>query len=229
MSSNGNGSHHNWWSFLRGRPRPAEAADRSPYRRLALQLHFELKGPKARRSVLLVTPVASPLSAQGSMTLAECLAEELRRPVLLIDASPRDRRVSRMLDCAASRGFCDLLSDPAILDEVLLPTSCENVYFLPAGTAFNVAEEVPDEFDAILKALESRYEFVLLSGGSVLNDSVALSLAPHVGRVLLLVVDNETMREDMEAANDILLHCKARNVGLVLTSRVRRKGARIAP
>ena len=69
-----------------------------------------------------------------------------------------------------------------------------------------------------------RYDFVLLSGGSVLDDSMALALAPHVGGVLLLVVENKTTVEGLDAAQDALSLCKARKVGLVLTTRV--KGGR---
>lgn len=219
MKVNGDGSNSRWWPSLWGRWRRPEQ-DLAPYRRLALQLHYDLPRPDSARSVLLVTPTTSTLCAYGSAALACCLAEELQRPVLLIDASPRQPEVSRILDCTANRGYADFLSDPTLsLDELVLPTNHENVRFLPAGANLGPSQPAsPDDIRVLLKAAESRYEFVLLSGGSVLHNSMALALTPCVGCVLLLAIENETMVDDLDAAQDALSFCKARKVGLVLTT-----------
>lgn len=220
-SNNNSNGNHSWWSFLRkGSDRHDQ--DLAAYRRLALQLHYDLPRPDNPRSVLIVTPATSTLGARGSLILASCVAEELRRPILLIDACLRGPEVSRILNCTAVAGFSDFLSDPTQpLDNVVLPTNNENVWFLPAGGALSRPIS-PDSVSQFLKTAEARFEFVLVSGGSVLNDSLALSLAPCVGSVLLLVVENETMVQDLNAAQDALGFCKARKVGLVLTSPVRR-------
>lgn len=221
MNLNGNGFASGWWASLWGRLRQSDV-DLAPYRRLALQLHYALPRPDNPRSVLLVTPTTSGLCAHSSVTLVCCMGEALRRPVLLIDVCPRAPEASRILDCSANRGFADLLSDPKLpLDELALPTTREHVSFLPAGSNVGAsAPASPEEMSAVLKAAESRYDFVLLSGGSVLSDSMALALAPHAGCVLLLVTENETPVEDLDAAQDSLSFCKARKVGLVLTTPV---------
>jgi len=60
---------------------------------------------------------------------------------------------------------------------------------------------------------------VLLSGESVLDNSMAMALAPNVGRVLLLATENQSKVADLEAAQDVLNFCKARKVGLLLAER----------
>lgn len=224
MSNNGNGHGINSRKrpFGEGRARQFNQY-LEPYRRLALQLHYGLPRPDNPRSVLLVTPTASALGAHGSTDLACSMADELRRPILLIDACPRDPEVSRILDCMGSRGFADILSDPGLRpDDFVLPTTHENVSFLPAGAEVASHRPAqPHDMSALLKAAEGRNDFVILSGGSVLNDSLSLALAPYVGCVMLLVIENETKVEDLDAARDALFFCKARQVGLVLTTALR--------
>jgi len=220
---NGDGSNSRWWTSLWRRSRGSEQ-DLAAYRRLALQLHYDLPRPQSDRSVLLVTPTASALCAHGAATLACCLAEEVSRPVLLMDASPGRPDVTRMLDCAARPGFVDFLADPELkLDDLIVPTTHDSVFFLPAGTGPGPSSQPVsrDGVGALLEAVGSRYDFVLLSGGSVLDNSMALALAPHVGCVLLLVIEQKTTVEDLDAAQDSLCFCKARKVGLVLTTPIR--------
>lgn len=199
----------------------------APYRRLALQLHHSLPRPHSPRSVLLLTPTASTLSAYGSATLACCLGQELRRPILFVDACINKPDVSQLLNCTAERGFSELISNPTLpLEDLVLPSTCEHVSFLPAGaTAYPI--KPPDELPAILGRAENQYDFILLAGGSVLGDSLALALAPHVGCVLLLVIENETMTESLEAAQEVLAFCNPRKIGMVFTREERGALARL--
>jgi Mrp family chromosome partitioning ATPase len=229
-NGNGNGKSNGhtasrWWSSLWGRGNEPDK-HMIPYRRLALQLHYDLPRGQGLRSVLMVTPVTSNLVAYGSTALAFCLGEELRRPVLLIDVSPKNPEVSRIMDCAGSRGFADMARDSsARLEELVVQTTRENVWFLPVGTQrIGDRPTSAEELDALLKAVESRYDFVLLAGGSVLSDSSALALARYVGCVLLLVTENETRVEDLEVAQNVVASCKARKLGLVLTTPLRANG-----
>jgi hypothetical protein len=218
--SNGNGFGWRWWPFWR---RAHESDDSAPYRRLALQLHYDLCRPDNPRSVLLVTPNPSRLCAYGSATLACCLADELRRPILLVDACPAAPEASRMLGSAAIRGFSDLLLTPSLpWDDLVLPTSHENVWFLPAGATVGPSQAAPPEhIVAVLKAAEARYDFVLVCGGSVLSNTMALAVVPYVGCVLLLAIENQTRVEDLDAAQETLQFCKASKVGLVFTTILR--------
>jgi Mrp family chromosome partitioning ATPase len=224
-ANNGNGSTAHWWFSLWGQKRPAEQ-DLTPYRRLALQLHYDLPRQERSRSVLLVTPGISNLCARGSAALTCCLGEELRRPVLLIDICPAKAEASRILDCAANRGFADCLADPTLpFEELVVPTTRDNVWFLPAGThQGSTPPAAPEDLSSLVRAAEQRYDFVVLCGGSVLHEAASLALAPYVGCVLLFVIENETLVEDLDAARDALAFCNARKSGLVLTTPLRSEG-----
>src|SRR5579872_2676021 len=150
-NGNGNGFNSRWWSALWKRSNHAEQ-DTAAYRRLALQLHYDLSLADGRRSALLVTPSTSALCAQGSISVASCLAEQVCRPVLLIDVCPQNPEASRILKGDGGRGFADFVADPKLeLHDLVLPTNRENVSFLPAGAALDRSRAAsPENVKALL-------------------------------------------------------------------------------
>lgn len=223
MNDNGNGNGNGqargnpgWWlPFRRLGERPE--MDLSAYRRLALQLHYEMPRGEKGRSVLVATARHSHAAAQAGAALARCLADEVQRPVLLIDAAPRREQLSRILGCGGEQGLTDALADPlhAIAD-LARPTTHPNVSFLPAGSPAGSPQ--PEQLPPLLEKAHRAADFVVLAGAALLEDSLALAFAPLVGRVLLLAVENETMIDDLDAAKESLRHCHAQRVGLVLTT-----------
>ena len=132
--------------------------------------------------------------------------------------------MSHLLGCDGAPGLSDYLgADPKMpLADLVFPTTYPNVAFLPAGAPATLSKPAPpDEIAGLLLAMQQQYDFVLLCGGSVLNNSVALAVAPYLGCVLLLAVENETLVEDLDAAQDALAFCKARKVGIVFTTPAR--------
>ncbi len=221
MNGNGNGAGARWG---RSAKRNFDAAEQqlASYRRLAVQLHYELIRPENPRSVLLVTPGPSELGAHSSTALARCLGEDLHQSVLLVDACPRQPDTSYLLECGNQRGFSEVLShDSHAFHDLVLPTSRENVSFLAAGAhTSGFPPAWSERLSSLLKTFESRYDFVVLAGGSVLDNAAALAMASHVGCVLLLAVEDETRLDDLDAAQAALALCKARKVGVVYTQSI---------
>lgn len=218
---NGRDRHTIWWN-----PEPGiDSTDRgaAPYRRLALQLHHDLTPQGTSRSILVATPNRSQLPAHASISMAYCLAEELHLTALLIDACATEPELSRALGCVDARGFSDLLENPEqMLEQFVLPTTHPRVWFLPAGTRRGTATaQSPESVRKVIASAESRYGFIVLSGGSVLNDTAALAITPHVGCVLLLPVENETLVGDLDAAQKTLRICKARKIGIMMVEPAR--------
>ena len=214
-NGNGNGNGHSrserrslWSARRRAEP------DLAAYRRLALQLHFDLSGPDDHRAALLVAPGDPRHCPVAGTSLARCLGEQLRRPVLLIDACRRARETSMLMNCAAARGFGEILTDPTLaIEELAVPTTIEQVRFLPAGAAATSAS--PQHLCAVLECARRKFDFVLLSGGNFLEDPVLLTLASLVGCVLLLVAEAETRIDDLDAAQNTLRICGVRKTGLL--------------
>lgn len=207
------------WSALFRESRQKEQ-DAAAYRRLALQLHYD--APRGgTRSAMLVSPTASAVSALGALSLASNLAHELGNSVLLVDACPSRPELSHLLGATDCAGWANLLTGYSdSLDEVVLPTSSEGLSFLPAGRGAGVAPSAAAS-EAVAQAVHERYDFVLISGGSVLDEGSGLGLMPHVGCVLLLVAEDETTVDELKAAQHALKLCKAQDVRIVLTSPTR--------
>lgn len=209
-----------WRALFRWATRPAKP-DREQWRRLALRLRYDLGAGEGLRSVMLVSAGEGEFEARCSLELAECLADELGKPVLLADAAPRERRLSRLLKCAELRGLTDALVEPEVpLADIVLRTSHPNVAVVPAGIIDDpVGHVAAERVTALLEAFHRDHEVVLFSGGGVPGNGLALALAPLVDRVLLLAVENETTSEDFEAAQEALRVRTARDFGLVLATR----------
>lgn len=191
------------------------------YRRLALQLHYDLPREQGNRSLLIATPSRSPLSAHASALIARSFAEQLHSPVILADSS-RERTLSNLLACDGAPGVDDLLaSRRREVAEFLLPTTSEYVSFLPAGRHSGEGTPAPaDRIGFLVEAAREASDLFLISGGAILEDPLSLALAPHVGCVLLLAVENETRLDDLRDAEEALARCRASRVALVFTKQL---------
>ncbi|MDX2149894.1 MAG: hypothetical protein SFV54_04110 [Bryobacteraceae bacterium] len=215
-NGNGNGSKRSWWMPWTLWKKADE--DLHSYRRLALQLHYDLAAGAEPRSAVVVTPDVTGLAARSSLNLAVSMAEQVGRRILLVDACPQDPKLSEHFEAGAAYGLSEYLSAPgAALDSYIAATTVANLSFLPAGTAAG-SPVAPERIAQFLAEASARYDFVFLAGGSALNHPLSLAFAPHVGCVLLAVVEHQTSIDDLDAAQIALSHCKARRVRLVLAS-----------
>jgi hypothetical protein len=190
------------------------------YHRLALQLHHDLPRGQEPRTVLLASANRAPDTARLAILLAHSLAEQLQAPVLLVDAHPAGADISRLLGCNAVPGFADLLADAALRPaDLALPTSHRFVSMLPAGVVgAALRTRSPESVGRVVRSLAEGPDVVVLHGGPVLDDTIAMSLAPCVERVLLVAFENQTLLTDLDLAQRALQACKARRVGLVIAS-----------
>lgn len=196
-------------------------AEAAQWRRLSQLLHHDLPRETGPRSALLVTPTRTPAGAFASMQLAISMSEQLTRTVVLVDASPSNPELTRMLGWNGSEALIDAGRTAGRFDEVTLPTSRENLLFVPDSVTSEWGKSHPDEgARPFLRETERHCDFLLLFGGSVYDEPLVRPLAPEVGCVLLLVIENLTRKEDLEAARETLEAARARKIALVLSTDV---------
>ncbi len=211
-----------WWNPNAGTLSVELSA--APYRRLALQLRHELAAAQQPHSILLAHPSRSTLPPRAAVLLAYCVAEELGQTVLLVDACGSSSELSRLLGCEHVSGYSNALSNP---DTAPQPqrTSHPGVHFMPCGSLPSAAAgRSEDAVPRFMSSALATHDVVLVYGGSVLHDTVALSVAPHVSFVLLLPVENETLVADLDAAQKALRFCQARQIGVVMLTAGRSAG-----
>lgn len=213
---NGRNGGRAWWRTWRNR-RGRQDADSSSYRRLAVQLNHSLpRDGKLSRSVLVVTPNEPLHWVNGCVNLASCLAEELARPVLLVEMG--ESGTPPIMPNPSHSGLAELLQNPGeSLEHLAMPTSQPNLWYLSAGTSGGQPPAISaDTARSLLTSAARHWDFVVLGGGPLLTNSSALAMAPYAGRVLLLVMENRTNLEDLDAVRSTLQQCGAENVSLVL-------------
>jgi Mrp family chromosome partitioning ATPase len=225
-NGNRNGKSHAARIFSRlFNPRPSPPGpDLSRFRQLAVRLHQDLPRTETPRSVLLTSPSAEATPAHAGPALARALGDHLSRPVLLVDADPgghisENKGVSGSLNCVSAPGFADFLLNPSQgIEPFILTSSRPFVSFLPAGTS-EARQKIAgaEGIEALAAAAAAQFDFVVYCAGPLTHDPIALALAPLVGCVLLLAVENRTRLKDLDLAQDTLSSCNARKMGILLT------------
>ena len=169
----------------------------------------------------------SAAPGEGKTTVVANLSMSLAatgRRVLVIDGDLRRPRLHKLLRVPAGPGLADLLrrdpsAPPASLSRYVNPTSFQNLYILPPGTACTDAPELlagPHLFQ-LFRELSKSFDFVLIDTPPLLACSDARNYARAVEGVVLVVRSSETQKRAALVARDMLLQDGATLIGTVLT------------
>lgn len=179
------------------------------------------KGSSSQRSNLVM--VTSALSGEGktfcAVNLAMSLSAEVGRTVLLVDADFEHPGVPEALGLPdnGSRGFMDLLADPAItLADVLVPTDMDKLTLLPAGTPqAHATELLSGERPArLLDAIAGHFadRIVVFDTAPLLAASESCALAALMGQIVLVVEAGRTTENAMKEALARIESCNVAGV-----------------
>lgn len=161
--------------------------------------------------------VCSPAMGEGVSTVASAMAEGLARErakrVLLVDCNFRDR------GAAGGRGLSDVA--PQALREVVQPTEVHGLFRIARGQQEVNAPslfEQPGFFDE-LRRLAADYDYVLLDAPAVLSHPDALVLARHGVDAVVVVDARRTRIEVLEETVKRLHAAGGRVAGAVMNFR----------
>lgn len=164
------------------KPRSYEAEQ---FKILRTNLLFPEAG-KPARSILITSAAPGDGKSFVSSNLAVSLALDYDRKVLLVDADVRRSAIHRIFGLNGSeKGICDFLSDRVPLASLLVKTSLNNLFILPAGQLTHA----PDQLQS-LERLPRLFDELAASFGDfyVVIDSPPPKLAAETG-VLARLVD----------------------------------------
>jgi capsular exopolysaccharide synthesis family protein len=150
-------------------------------------------------SVVITSPEGSHGKTTVSLGLAVTLANTDARTIL-VDGDLRKGRVAEVLGIRRAPGLTDAMTG-ATLEEVVRPTSIDNLDVITGGTFFgDPGELLLSEFSALLAQLESRYEVVILDAppvGPVNDPRIIARFARHT---LLVASADTATRNTVRAA-----------------------------
>jgi polysaccharide chain length determinant protein (PEP-CTERM system associated) len=189
-------------SYLRGTP---EAAAYEDYRERLHNIVAVARNTYDDPDHLLWL-ITSARSGEGktflTINLGALLADDLKKPVLLVDANFKEASLTNALGFGNSPGLADVLERRVSIDEALVKLDTPGLSLLPAGTPSedpNVLYNSP-ALHNFLETLRGRFSFTLIEAPEVLTSSGGLLLAPYTDGILFVVMLYETKRKSVESA-----------------------------
>ncbi len=134
--------------------------------------------------------ITSAVHFEGKSTLAAQLAARCGiagTPTLLIDADICRESPGVPLDVPPGQGLSDVLSDLAVIEEVIVPVQGGLFYFLPAGMQVKNSSRLvqPAKIGVLMEQLQRLFDLIIIDSPPVLPTPDVLILCEHVDTVIL--------------------------------------------
>jgi protein-tyrosine kinase len=175
-----------------------------------LRTHVLQKTLAQNRNVLMIT---SPLPNDGktltAINLAISISQELSQTVLLVDLDLRFPSIPNYFGFKAEKGLVDYLEGKATIPELLVhPQGIDGLVILPAGQATEWATELlrsPSMMDLVVE-LKNFYKnrYILFDLPPMLSYADALTFAPQVDGIIMVVAARQTPRESLQRCQEML-------------------------
>jgi tyrosine-protein kinase Etk/Wzc len=184
--------------------------------RTALQFAM-LDAPNNRVLVTGATPGVG--KSFVSANFAAVLASANKR-VLLVDADLRKGHLNYYFGLQRHRGLSELIAGSLKPADAIRRDVLPNLDFLPTGVIPpNPAELLlSSSFIQVLEQLSALYDVVLIDSAPVLAAADTLSLAPHVGTLLLVARAQVSHMGEIGETNRRLAHAGARVTGVIFNA-----------
>lgn len=146
--------------------------------------------PKTGNLVLIASDLPGSGKSFISFNLAASIAQEQITNVLLIDADPLRRNLTKALGQENSPGLLQVLADPDLeIDDVTLQTDIQSFRFIPAGQLQDNSTELLGgrRMAELLGSLDDPETVVLMDSPPLLLTSEGRVLADRVHHTLIVV------------------------------------------
>ena len=187
------------------------------YRVLRTNLSFsDVDNPSGS---LLVTSTGAREGKTTTLANLGIVMAQAGKKVILVDTDLRRPSLHRLLDLDNVKGLSDLfLDDELDLDACLQATAVEGLTILTSGP---LPKNPPDllgsrKMSRIVEALRERADMVLFDSPPVMGMADASLLASQAENALLVVDPEQTKRDPLLRAKEILVKSEARVLGVVL-------------
>jgi len=190
---------------------------REAYKTLRTNVSFSLTGEE-KCPVIVVT---SSMQGEGKSITAMNLAISYAltdRKVLVVDCDMRRPKLARLMRVSAKAGLSNLILNPKLLADAIVPTHVEGLDVILAGDIPPNPSELlgSERMGRIIDTLKEKYDFIILDSPPVNMVTDAVVLAPRSDGVLFLVRANHSERGSVIHAVEQLEYAKVKILGFVL-------------
>jgi non-specific protein-tyrosine kinase len=187
------------------------------YKVLRTRVH-QIMQDKGWRTVMITSPMPGEGKTTTAVNLALTFAKSYNHTVLLVDCDLRRQLIHCLLGVDSDRGLADfLVADEPLKDFILWPGIQQITLISGGNTVQNSAELLGSErMKALVAELKDRYadRYVIFDTPPVLVGADALTVAPLVDAIVMVVEEGKTSVRDVQKAASILPREKI--VGIVL-------------
>ncbi|MSR65067.1 MAG: polysaccharide biosynthesis tyrosine autokinase [Verrucomicrobiae bacterium] len=140
--------------------------------------------------------------------------------VLIVDSDLRRPSLHKILGMPHNVGLTNLLLEQKTLDEVIVPTSVPNLYFMPRGKHISSSSGVlnSQRMRDLIKELKLRYDMIFFDSPPIMAVSDAAILASEVDLTLMIIEYRKFPQRMSARAIQMVENVKGKVVGVVLNN-----------
>lgn len=163
------------------------------YRTLRSRL-YQLREKMPLKKLLVTSALPKEGKSFTSINLAQVMARQHGRRVLLIDADLRGPRLHLMLGTMAGPGLSDYLTGKNDEFSIMQRAPVENLFFIPSGSGIEDPSELigNGKLRLLLQHLDPFFEWIVIDSPPAVPVSDASVLATACDGVLMVVRSNST-------------------------------------
>lgn len=142
------------------------------------------------KTLMLTSTFPNEGKTTTSIYLAISLAETGKR-VLLIDGDLRRPMIGEYINDRQEKGLVDYIAGTAQITDLIIPTKCENLFFLDSGPKVGNTVEIlsSERFEGLIEDLRAEFDYVIVDTpplGSFIEAAIVASVVDGT----ILVVEN---------------------------------------
>jgi capsular exopolysaccharide synthesis family protein len=192
--------------------------DSEAYRILRTNIEFNRKNPEDN-SITIVSGGAGEGKSTTLINLAYICAQG-GYTTLMIDADLRRPRLHTHLDVNNSVGLTNYLTTDLMLEDVILQTPVDNLYFMPSGILPADAAGILNSrrMSELLQDVKQRFDLVLVDSPPILGVSDASVLASEVDLTIIVIQHRKLPRNMLLRVKQAVENVGGNIIGVVLNN-----------
>lgn len=192
--------------------------DAEAYRILRTNIEFNRKNPDDN-SITVVSGGAGEGKSTTLVNLAYVCAQG-GYTTLMIDADLRRPRLHTFFDINNSVGLTNYLTTDLALEDVILQTPVDNLYFMPSGILPADAAGILNSrrMSELLQDVKQRFDLVLVDSPPILGVSDAAVLASEVDLTMVVVQHRKLPRNMLMRVKQAVENVGGQVIGVVLNN-----------
>ncbi len=192
--------------------------DAEAYRILRTNIEFNRKNPEDN-AITVVSGGAGEGKSTTLVNLAYICAQG-GYTTLMIDADLRRPRLHTFFDINNSVGLTNYLTTELMLEDVILQTPVDNLYFMPSGILPSDAAGILNSrrMSELVQDVKQRFDLVLIDSPPILGVSDASVLASEVDLTMIVVQHRKLPRNMLIRVKQAVENVGGHVIGVVLNN-----------